>query len=119
MFKLENLVTSVSRYFITRETKYLDEAIAMLQGEKDDPCLQEAIMSLQMTMDEVEKVAREEGHISLPTQANGIDADGPVEAGKIIRVICSDQPEESCMLLNVAHLDESKIILVPVGGMTE
>lgn len=118
MLSIKEVVDQVNSYFLSKDPEFLAQAIAMLETEKSDPSLQATIITLGSTsMDDVDRAIRDKGCLVLATDAGGedINSDGPVSECKIIRVMCENQPPDSCMLFFVAHLDDTKIVLVPVS----
>ena len=102
-------------YLVNRDLDSLQSLITLLQVEAADPSMQEAILTVPMKKADVERAIFENDYIKLPVGT--VDADGvPVHEDKLIRVMCSDQPEDSCMILKVGHLDDQVIKLFPIGG---
>ena len=107
--------TQMQKYYLERDAEALREVIRLVTSEIDNPELQEAIITIPSRMDEVEQVINTQGFLRLGL--NDADSTGPVVAEKLIRVFPANREEEDgCMVLNVAHIDDTQIILVPSGG---
>lgn len=104
----------IQQYMVNRDTEALEELISLLQDEVKDPSIQEAVLTLRMTQEDVERAITENDYLKLPVAS--VDADVLVHEDKLIRVMCKDQQEGSCLILKVGHLDDSYIKLFPIGG---
>jgi len=110
-----DIANQVQKYYLERDVEALREVIRLVSAEIDNPELQEAIITIPSKMDEVEQIINSQGFLRLGL--DDADSTGPVEQGKLIRLFPADkQAEEGCMVLNVVHIDDTQIILVPSGG---
>lgn len=101
-------------YLVNRDLEALGDLINLLQDEARDPSMQEAIIKVDMARADLEQAISEEDYLKLPVEL--ADSDVPVHEDKLVRIICKDQPEDSCMILKVGHLDDKFIKLFPIGG---
>jgi len=99
---------------VNRDVQALEELISVLQDEVKDPSMQVAVLTLKMSQEDVERAIMENDYLKLPVVS--VDADVPVHEDKLIRVMCKDQQEGSCLILKVGHLDDNNIKLFPIGG---
>jgi len=106
-------------YLVNRDLGALHNLVLLLQEEEKDPSMQEAILTVPMKMADVDRVCRTEDYLKLSVEV--VDAgELPVHEDKLIRVVCSDQAENTCMILRVTHLDDKVIKLgPPIGGVQE
>lgn len=113
-----DVVGLMQQYYVTRDVDNLNKAIKSLAQETQDPRLQEAVITIPMTPEEVAAmVAENEGFLKFKMLE--LDADKPVEPKKLVRVKANDQLFD---IMVVAYLDthpEGDIILVPAGGAVE
>jgi hypothetical protein len=111
-----DVVGHLHTYYTDRNVENLNAAIKLLAGEAQEPQLQEAIITIPMTPEElVAMVKNNEGFLKF--KMSELDADKPVESKKLIRVKAKDELFD---IMCVAHLDtdlEGDIILVPAGGV--
>ena len=106
---------SLQEYLVNRNLEALQDLITLLQAEAADPSMQEAVLTVPMKKSDIERAIFENDYIKLPVAA--VDTGGiRVYEDKLIRVLCSDQPDDSCMILKVGHLDNEVIKLFPIGG---
>lgn len=104
----------IQQYMVNRDTEALEQLISLLQDEVADPSIQAAVLTLKMSQEDVERAIMEEDYLKLPVVS--VDADVPVHEDKLIRIMCKNQQEGSCMILKVGHLDDNYIKLFPIGG---
>lgn len=103
---------ALQRYMVTSDKSMLDQAIALIRSEIDEPTLQPCTLSLdKMTTSEADARLAEEHYLKLSTE--DVTDSAPIQTGKWIRVVAMDQPENTCMLLKVAHFDAKYVLLVP------
>jgi hypothetical protein len=107
----------VQMYYADRNPDNLNEAIKILASEVQEPQLQEAIITVPVEPEKLAVMVREsEGFIKL--KMADLEADHPVEAGKLVRVKAKDDLVD---VMAVAHLDSNPetgfIILVPNGAI--
>lgn len=116
----DEVVKNAASYLTTRDPKFLAEAIdlmqkqiAAFQTEMETPDLQEAILQVDLTTDEI-------GHRFARDNALAVDSSqfdvrgGPVVSGKLIRVISTDQEPETAFMMKVTFSDDSRVVLAPV-----
>jgi hypothetical protein len=115
--KLFNDVTArLQKYYLERNIEALQEIVILVRGEIADPEVQEATITVADSLEAVEKDINSQGFLRI-TLDDFVDSTGPVIEGQLIRVFSKGQEAaDGCMVLNVAHLDEIQIILVPSGG---
>lgn len=104
----------IQQYMVNRDIDALEELISILQEEVKEPSMQQAILTLKMPQEDVERALMEEDYLKLPIIS--VDSDVPVLEDKLIRIMCKDQQENTCLILKVGHLDDSYIKLFPIGG---
>lgn len=105
---------ALQRYMVTSDKSMLDQALALIHAEINAPTLQPCILHLdKMTTSEADARLAEEHYLKLST--NDVTDSAPIEVGKWLRVVATDQPENTCMLLKVAHFDASTLLLVPAN----
>jgi hypothetical protein len=110
-----DIAAQMQKYYLERDMDALKEVVRLATAELENPELQEVIITIPVKMDEIEQTINNQGYIRLGL--NDADSTGPVEQGKLIRLFPADkQEEDGCMVLNVAHIDDTQIILVPSGG---
>lgn len=117
MRMFNEVVGLIQAYYADRDPDNLNAAIKLLANEAQEPALQEAIISIPMESEELFALVRNnEGFLKFKMAE--LDADKPVEAGKLIRVKAKDELFD---IMSVAHLDTDPetgiIILVPSGGV--
>jgi hypothetical protein len=104
-------------YMVNRNLEALKDLVSIVQAEIQDPSMQEAILTIRMTRSDVEQAVMEDDFLKLPILS--VDSDVPVHEDKMVRVICQDQPDESCLIFRVGSLDDNFIKLFPIGGFDE
>lgn len=118
----DTVMELLGKYFTTREQLCLLDARRVLQDELDKPTLQEALLTVPyLTRQQLCEQARSQNYIK--ASMNDIDADQPVDEGRFVRVVGSDDADTP-LIMNVAHLDMSAeaggiIILAPMLGHVE
>ena len=118
---------AVKLYLMSRDTKALDDVVALVEAEKATPSLQRAVLSLDdMTYNQMIAKLHQEPVIKFSLNdvtdlyLEDPDEPGSLEEGKLIRVVAQDQPEGSAFVLKVVHLDFDNIVLwLPGGDMHE
>jgi len=108
------IASAIEVYMVNRDIEALQSVIDIVRDELNDPSIQEAILKVPIDKDSIGRVVFNEGFIRLPV--DDVEADGPVYEDKLIRIICTDQPDNSVIILNVGHLDDKFIKLFPIGG---
>lgn len=112
-----DVAVEMQRYYLERDFVALQTVIELIKGEIDDPELQAATITVAGKMDVLEQLINETGFLRM--NLDEADSSGPVQRGKLIRVLPTNRVvDDGCMILNVAHIDENEIILVPPGGGT-
>lgn len=112
------IANQMQMYYLKRDFKALDEIVRLVTSEINDPELQEVSITVPVGMDALEQSINSEGFLRMGL--NDAESTGPVIEGKLIRVFSQNQTEDdSCMVLNVAHIDNAQIILVPSGGTVQ
>lgn len=101
-------------YLVNRNIDALKNLVKLLETEIADPSMQEAILKVPMTREDIDRAIAENDYLKLPVQS--VDAnDVPVYEDKLIRVVCSDQTEGK--ILKVGNLDDKFIKLFPIVGL--
>lgn len=111
------VVEEMQGYCTDRDVAHLNRAIKALAAEAQEPQLQEAIISLPMTGDELQTLINStEGYLEFPM--NTLEADGPVEDKQLIRVAVKEGLFD---IMAVARMDSDTdtgvIILVTNRGV--
>lgn len=109
---LQEALSEAQRYLVQRDPRALEAAIRRLEEELNNPSLQEAQVQLTtFTVETVSKLAESMNSVRL----NNGDyvADGPIVEG-LIRVLATDQPESSALILRVVEINDNCLILAPV-----
>ena len=107
---------ALQRYMVTRDKSMLDQIIALTNAELDDPTLQECVLTLDnMGLAEADAHLSDNHCIKISTAE--VTNSAPVVLGKWVRLLATDQPENTCILLKVAHFDEKVLVLVPASNM--
>lgn len=116
---------AIQAYFVSRDVsalvevgQALQDALALVQAEIQDPSIQETGIRIPgVTSEALNASIRENNSVILGNGGLGVYvADGPIVAGKFIRVSAGDQPDNSAFLFKVVLLNEAKdqLILAPV-----
>jgi hypothetical protein len=108
-----DVVVDLQAYCVTRDRASLSAAITKLQQELDNPTIQGAVIKLPITADEFEQTVTLEGSYKLSPTDSGI-IDGPVVAGKFVRLLASDSVEGSALLMTATYVDDKIVVLVPL-----
>lgn len=110
------IAEQLQKYYLERDFKALHAARRLIEAEIDEPQLQEATITIPATMAEAEQTIKTQGFLRLNLQEG--DSSAPVEADKLVRVVPSPVAgvDEGCLVLNVAHIDDLQVVLVPTGG---
>jgi len=110
-----DIATQMQKYYLERDFEALHAIAHLVTAEINDPELQESIITIPTKMDLLEQSINSDGFLRMGL--DDADSTGPVLAGKLIRVFPQNRNEDDgCMVLNVAHIDDTHIILVPAGG---
>ena len=110
-----DIAEQLQKYYLGRDFEALHAARELIEAEIDEPQLQEATITIPFEMAVVEQMIKTQGFLRLNLQEG--DSSAPVEVDKLVRVFPSDRAEvEGCLVLNVAHIDDLQVVLVPTGG---
>lgn len=108
------ITAGLQRYMVTGDKSMLDQVLALVNAELENPTLQVCVLRLdKMTTAEADARLAEEHYLKLST--DDVTDSAPIEVGKWLRVLATDQPENTCMLLKVAHFDAHHVLLVPAN----
>jgi len=109
------IAAQMQKYYLERDFEALHTIAHLVTSEINEPELQEASITVPVDMDSLEQSINSEGFLRMGL--DDADSTGPVVAGKLIRVFSLNRTEDDgCMVLNVAHIDNEQIIMVPSGG---
>jgi hypothetical protein len=109
-----DVAAQLQKYYLERNVDALHEVERLVATELTDPELQEAFITLPERLDEIEELINVQGFLRVGLDAG--ESSGPVVEGKFIRLFSQAESEDGCMVLNVAHIDDTQIIMVPSGG---
>jgi hypothetical protein len=109
----DDVVECLQKYYLERDFDALLDAISVIQGELAIPHLQESIITVPLYVSEVEELIKEHGCLRI--SSSEAESSGSIEVDRLVRVHSAEDAGD-CMILNVVHLDDSYIILVPGGG---
>lgn len=100
-------------YLVKRDVGSLNAAIAGLESERDNPSLSASTIQLNMPGAEVESRINNEGSLKVRLGEEN-QSEGDLIEGKFVRVFASDQPEDTCLILNITFIQDKLVVLVPV-----
>lgn len=100
-------------YLVKRDVGSLSAAIAALESERDNPSLSSSTIKLNMPGVEVEAKINNEGSLKVRLGEEN-QAEGDLTEGKFVRVFASDQPEDTCLILNITFVQDKLVVLVPI-----
>jgi hypothetical protein len=107
---IPEVMDKLNEYYLTADSAKLYEAREAVEREIDCPQLQDVKIGLSLTSSEVEEQVAESGGVKTAPSRG-------IVVGKLIRVMASDQPGGSCMIMRVVHCDSENLILgVPGAG---
>lgn len=112
-----DVLTHLSIYLVTRDVAALNSAIAALETERDNPTLSDTQVTLTMTCAEIEQGIHNDGSLKVRLLAEGQTVSGAVEEGKFFRVLGSDQPEDTCMILKATFVSDNVVVFVPIAPL--
>jgi len=110
----------IQQYYVTRDMDCLKKTIEAINEELQNPSLQEHTITLShMSTGDVTK-ALETGNGFIRVDCQEADSNGVIVADKFVRVYPNDLADDTtCFVFNVAHIDDSCVVLVAVGGMPD
>jgi hypothetical protein len=107
------VIEHLQAYLVKRDTGSLNAALAVLEAERDNPSLSATTITLNMPGAEVENKISTEGSLKVRL-GEGMQVDGDLQEGKFVRVFASDQPEDTCLILNITFMQDKVVVLVPI-----
>lgn len=115
---IQEAFDSAQRYLVERNPDDLKEAIRVLQNEIDTPTLQEPTILVKHPVAHIDMLVRTKNSVKLSGEEYTFqDRRVPLEEDKLIRLVASDQPEASVLILRVVmfNAETRDIILAPVS----
>ncbi len=115
---IQEAFDSAQRYLVERNPDDLKEAIRVLQNEIDTPTLQEPTLLVRHPVAHIDMLVRTKNSVKLSSdEYNHREFLAPLEEDKLIRLVASDQPEASVLILRVVmfNKDTRDLILAPVS----
>lgn len=114
---IQDAFDEAQKYLVTRDRTALESAIQGLEEELHNPMLQETTVKLaqQYTVEVVGKLVQTKN--SLKILAGDFLASGEIIEDRLIRVVASDQPESSVLILLVVSSSDTCLILAPVADL--
>lgn len=111
-------ITEILQYTVDGKASRLEEAKALIDAEIERPSIMQLRLQIKHTTADLDKQISETNSLTLAgdtyhTQHFG-DATHGVYEGGIVRVITSDQEEDSCFLFHVTRKIGDELILSPV-----
>ncbi len=110
-----SVVNALSEYLVLGDLAKLNEAIALIEGEREAPSFCACQIKTTLTVLEIDRMITGEGSMKFRLTDPGITIeDGTLETGKYVRVFASDQAEGTCLILKVTFTQGDVAVLVPV-----
>jgi len=111
------VVAKLEQYMLSCDPAALDDIVATIQSEKNDPSIQDTIMRIPMISADFNRASQSTGYVKLNLEA--VDYDKSIIEDKMIRVFCADAgavPTHICM---VANVDDEFVKLIPALDIGE